>query len=153
MCVPPGHCGTLSHARHWQEGCRARARAVNKPHPVYDSTEEPFPSCLALPNMSLGISSLLWEESSLANSFTAKKFSSWRTLSQVGCTGSGAQHIQGGQDANGIVNFPGKRNEMFPNRCVFHENKRVRSCSYSLASTTAFVADAVCFKAQQAISN
>lgn len=52
-----------------------------------------------------------------------------------------------------IVNFPGERNEMFPNRCVFHENKHVRGCSYSLASTTAFVADAVCFKAQQAISN
>ena len=82
-------------------------------------TEEPFPSCLALPNMSLGISSLFWEESSLGNSFTTKKFSSWRTVSQVGKHREGITAHPGGSGMLvEIVSFPGKRNQMFPNRCV-----------------------------------
>lgn len=80
-------------------------------------TEEPFPSCLALPNMSLGISSLFWKESALENSFTAMKFLSWRTAFRVGSIRDCSTTRGVGMLAE-IVNFPGKRNQMFPNRCV-----------------------------------
>lgn len=88
-------------------------------------TEEPFPSCLALPNVSLGISSLFWEESSLGNSFTTKKFSSWRTVSQVGKHREGiTAHPGGGQGCWWKLSiFQVKEIRCFQIAVFPHENK------------------------------